>query len=178
MFRGYWFRKTTLPLAVSLGYVVFHSRAALVTLSNQCTLSSSFARLQSLAQHALACRPKPTNTSRGLCFPTAHAGSEIHLLRTLAVRPLRSALRVWLPSRRLTPSEPRPVLFHTGGAHGIRPAELSPLGRYPLRFRSGKTHVPFNLSVIPPPRKAMGRPNRPRFLGFDPFESPLRQAGV
>jgi len=50
--------------------------------------------------------------------------------------PLRSARRVWLPSRRLTPSEPAPVLFHTGSALGIRPSELSPPGRYPPRFRA------------------------------------------
>jgi len=49
--------------------------------------------------------------------------------------PLRSALRVWRPSRRLTPSEPVPVLFRTGGALGIRPSELPPPGRYPERFR-------------------------------------------
>jgi hypothetical protein len=54
-----------------LGCVVFLRRAALATLSNQCTLSSSFAFLQSLAQHNLACRPKPTGTSHGLSFPTA-----------------------------------------------------------------------------------------------------------
>jgi hypothetical protein len=51
-------------------------------------------------------------------------------------RPLRSAYRVWSPSGRFTPSEPVPVLFHTGGALGIHPAELSPLGRYPRRFRA------------------------------------------
>jgi hypothetical protein len=51
-------------------------------------------------------------------------------------RPLRSACRVWLPSWRLTPSEPVPVLFHTGGALGIRPSEPSPHGRCPLRFRT------------------------------------------
>jgi hypothetical protein len=45
--------------------------------------------------------------------------------------PLRSARRVWLPSRRLTPFEPVPALFRTGGAPGIRPSELSPLARYP-----------------------------------------------
>ena len=50
-------------------------------------------------------------------------------------RPLGSACRVWLPSGRFTPSEPVPVLFHTGGALGIHPSELSPRGRYPRRFR-------------------------------------------
>jgi hypothetical protein len=44
-----------------------------------------------------------------------------------------------------------PVLFRTGGALGINPSELSPHGRLPARFHAGRTHVPFLLSVIPPP---------------------------
>jgi len=51
-------------------------------------------------------------------------------------RPLWSAFRVWLPSGRFTPSEPVPVLSHTGGALGIHPSELSPLERYRARFRT------------------------------------------
>jgi hypothetical protein len=117
-----------------LGCVVFVRRAALSTLSDQCVLSSSFAFLQSVAQRNLARRPWPTSTSHGLSFPSAHTGSEVHL-RGRCRRPLRSACRVWLPSGRFTPSEPLPVLFHTGGARGIYPSELSPPGRYPPRFR-------------------------------------------
>jgi hypothetical protein len=156
----------------SLGCVVFPRKAALGTFSDQCTLSSSFAFLQSLAQHNLARRPQSTGTSHGLSFPTALEGPEVHC-RGRCRRPLRSAFRVWLPSGRLTPSEPVPVLFHTGGARGIRPAELSPLGRYPPRFRGGRTHVPFLPPVIPS-RAAMGRPSGPRFLGFCPSGSPWR----
>jgi len=74
--------------------------------------------------------------------------------------PLRSVLRVWLPSRRLTPSEPLPVFFRTGGALGIRPSELPPLGRYPPRFRGGRTHVPFHPSVFPPPKRWAGPTGR------------------
>jgi hypothetical protein len=117
-----------------LGCVVFLQRAALNTLSDQCVLSSSFAFLQSLAQRNLVCRPQPTDTSLGLSFPSALTGSEVHL-HGRCQRPLRSASRVWLPSGRLTPSEPLPVLFHTSGALGIHPSELSPPGRYPPRFR-------------------------------------------
>jgi hypothetical protein len=117
-----------------LGCVVFLRRVALNTLSSQCVLSSSFAFLQSLAQRNLARRSQPADTSHGLSFPSAHAGPEVHLHGQCRC-PLRSASRVWLPSGRLTPSEPLPVLFHTGGALGIYPSELSPSGRYPPRFR-------------------------------------------
>jgi hypothetical protein len=80
--------------------------------------------------------------------------------RGLKPCPLRSAFRVWLPSWRLTPAEPVPVLFHTGGAHGIRPSELSPLRRYPPRFRGGRTHIPFHPSVIPAPKRWAGPTGR------------------
>jgi hypothetical protein len=151
----------------SLGYVVFHRRTALITLSDQCTLSSSFAFLQSFAQHDLARQPEPASTSRGLSLPSAHQGSEVHFSRA-SPGPLRSAFRVWLPSWRLAPSEPVPVLFRTGRALGIRPSELSPLGRFPPRFRDRWTHVPFNLSVIPPPRRWAGPTGR----GFWAFTLP------
>jgi len=52
----------------------------------------------------------------------------------------------------------------------------SPFGAFSSRkvsaaFRSGRTHIPF-LSSVFPAAIAVGRPNEPRFLGFDPFESP------
>jgi hypothetical protein len=75
-------------------------------------------------------------------------------------RPLRSALRVWLPSRRFTPSRPGPVLFHTGGAPGIRPAEPSPRERYPPRFRGGAPTCRSAPSVIPPPKRWAGPTGR------------------
>jgi hypothetical protein len=86
--------------------------------------------------------------------------------------PLRSALRVWLPSRRLTPFMPLPVLSHTGGARGIPPSELSPLERYPGVSARGDPPT-VSLSVVPG-TGVPGRPAEPRFLGFDPLESPLR----
>ncbi len=86
--------------------------------------------------------------------------------------PLRSALRVWLPSRRLTPFEALPVLFRTGGAPGIPPSELSPLER----CASVSTRAdPLAVSPgVAPSAEASGRTAGPRLLGFDPFESPLR----
>jgi hypothetical protein len=86
--------------------------------------------------------------------------------------PLRSALRVWLPSRRFAPFEPLPVLFHTGGAHGITPSKHSPLARYPNV--SARKHPPTVSPDVSPAAEAPGRPAAPRFLGFGPPQSPLR----
>jgi hypothetical protein len=86
--------------------------------------------------------------------------------------PLRSARRVWLPSRRLAPSEPVPVLFHTGGALGIHPSELPPHARFPRVSARKDPHTVFPAVVTA--ATAAGRPGRPRFLGFDPCESPWR----
>ena len=77
-------------------------------------------------------------------------------------RPLRSALRVWLPSRRFSPFDPVPVLFHTGGAPGIHPSEFPSPGRYPAFLQPGMTHIPFNPAVFPPPKRRAG----PMGLGF------------
>jgi hypothetical protein len=79
---------------------------------------SSFALRRSVAQRNLASRVSPASSSLGLSFPSALQDSEVHIPRALP-DPLRSAHRVCLPSRRLTPSEPEPALFHAGGALGI-----------------------------------------------------------
>jgi hypothetical protein len=85
--------------------------------------------------------------------------------------PLRSARRVWLPSRRLTPSEPVPVLFHTGGALGIRPSEPSPSGRYPPRFRADEPTYRFSRRYS---RRRSGRPaQRAAVSGLLPFRESL-----
>jgi hypothetical protein len=51
----------------------------------------------------------------------------------------------------------------------------SPFGAFSSRKVSGPlppewAHLPFHLSVLPP-HKAMSRPDKPRLLGFRPFES-------
>jgi hypothetical protein len=67
----------------SAGCPVFPRRAVPNTLSARCILSSSFAFLQSLAQHDLVRRPKSADTSHGLSLPSAHQESEVHSLRAL-----------------------------------------------------------------------------------------------
>jgi hypothetical protein len=54
----------------------------------------------------------------------------------------------------------------------------SPFGAFPSRkvsaaFPPGSTHLPFSSPVTPSPKRTT-RPDKPRLLGFDPFESPLR----
>jgi len=101
--------------------------------------------------------------------PYSTSGTE-GLLHAGFACPLRSALRVWLPSRRFPPFDPAPAFFHTGCAPGIHPSELSPPGRPSVRFRTGETHLPF-LPQVKPPTGAGGRPCRPRFLGLSSRES-------
>jgi len=111
-------------------------------------------------------------SSHGLCFPSAHQESKVHVTRAKAC-PLRSVLRVWLPSRRLAPFESLPALFHAGGALGIHPSELPPRGRLPGRFRSGGPTYRLAPRYMPA-AEAASPPAGRRFLGFDPSESSSR----
>lgn len=153
------FGDPTMPLAIPSAAWSSFAGLPRPQLSNRCALSSSFAFLQSIAQRYLARRPQPTGTSHGLLLPTAHIrfGGPPY---ASVPSPLRSAFRVWLPSGRLSPAEPQPVLFHTSRAHGIHPSELPPPGRYPPRFRGRSTHLPFHPSVLPPPKRRAGPTGR------------------
>jgi hypothetical protein len=92
-------------------------------------------------------------------------------------RPLRSALRVWLPSRRFTPSEPVPAFFHAGGALGIRPSELSPRGRYSVRFHTEEPT--YRLTSRCSRRRSDGPAQRAPVSGLCPFrESLATDAGL
>jgi hypothetical protein len=86
--------------------------------------------------------------------------------------PLRSALRVWSPSRRFPPREPVPALFRAGGAPGIRPSELTPPARYPGVTTGEPPHTVS--PALLPATEATGRSDGPRFLGFAPCRNPLR----
>jgi hypothetical protein len=168
----YWFDNPALPSAISSAVRFFCRRTSPITVKRSTQiLSSSFALRLRISQRTLAVRPKPTGSSHGLLLPTAltrlggpdYAG-EPH--------PPSSAFRVWLPSSRLTPSKPAPVLFHTGSALGIHPSELTPLTRY--RAVSGSMNPLTVFPAVASVAEATGRPGRPRFLGFDPRENPWR----
>jgi len=142
-------------------------------LSHRPILSSSLR----LPPECCSARPsRPTEAGRllswtSLPFSTPRSRGP---LSTGFACPLRSAFRVWLPSWRLAPSGPAPVFFRTGGAHGIRPSELSPPERYSQRFRSEQPAYRFSCQYSR--RKRLGRPGRPRFPGFDPSGRPSRAA--
>jgi hypothetical protein len=176
-YRPYRLGDPTLPLALTSALWFSALRAGLSIFQRSATLlSSGFAFLQSITQSNLAAaRGRSLRTKQLLpwaLFPYSTLGVEGPLTTGFAC-PLRSALRVWLPSRRFTPFDPVPVLFHTGSARGIHPSELSPLGRFPSRFRDRRTHLPFHPPIYPRcgarghPRRA-GSPGR----GFWAFSLP------
>jgi hypothetical protein len=67
---------------------------------------------------------------------------QVHLVQT-PPRSLRSVLRVSLPSRRFSPCQAAPTLFHADSALGITPFEAFPSRRMAPRFRDHRTHVLF-----------------------------------
>jgi hypothetical protein len=161
-----------LPLAISSALRSFCRRTPPITVKRSTRiLSSSFALRLRIPQRTLAERPKPHGSSHGLLLPTAlkRLGGPV---RSGLPSPPSSAFRVWLPSARLTPSKPAPVLFHAGSALGIHPSELTPLTRY--RAVSDPMNPLTVFPAVASVAEAAGRPDRPRFLGFDPRESPLR----
>jgi len=119
--------------------------------------------------------PQRTGSSLGLWLPSAHKDPEVHSLRGFQI-PLRSAFRVWLPSWRVTPSEPVSGLFRPDSAHGIHPSERSPLERYPNVSARKHPHAVFPAGTAV--AETTTRSGRPRLLGFDPSESPARPSNV
>jgi hypothetical protein len=157
-----------------LGCVVFLRRAAPSTVKRPVRPLFEFRVPPESCQRYLASRSQPAGTSLGLSFPTALAGSEVNLSRAYHARyvppagfgyPLGGLL---LPSPCQLYFTPAALLgfalrsfLLSEGIHrvsaGMRPRAVSPVG-YPAA-------------------EAMGRPNGPRLLGFDPSGSPWRPDG-
>jgi hypothetical protein len=133
-YRPYWLSDPTLPLAVSPA--LWFSRRRLRWPLFEFPAESSLEFRLRLETHRTAHLPTGRSRSPALMGfgSLQHMRDRRSTCRGLA-RPLRSAFRVWLPSWRLAPFDPVPVLFHTGGAHGIHPSKRSPLERYPGDYR-------------------------------------------
>jgi len=130
----------------------FPSPGMLATLSSQHVLSSSFAFLQSFAQHNLACRPQPIGTSHGLWFPTALEGSEIHLPQAL---PAPATVRL---QGLVTLGAVYALRARAGFVSHRRRSWDSPFGAFSSRrastpFPTWPTRLPFNPSLFPPPKQ-------------------------
>jgi hypothetical protein len=154
-----------------LGYPVFPQRVAPTTLSSQCILSSSSAFLQSLAQRHLASQPQPTGSSLGLSFPSAHEGSEVHSPRALPARYVPPA-GFGYPLGGLRPPSPCRFCFTPAALLGFALRSFL-LSQGTHRVSAGVD--PHAVSPVGfPAAEAVGRPNGPRLLGFDPCASTWR----
>ena len=145
-----------------LGCAVFLSRAAADDIYVIGRVLSSNLTFPLECYPATPTRP-PQRPSSLMGFTSLqHLRNSRSTLRGLA-GPLRSAFRVWLPSWRLAPSNPAPVLFHTGGAPGIHPSEVSSPARFRQSFdwEEPTYRWPSGFSAA----EASDRPDGPRFLG-------------
>jgi len=96
-----------------------------------------------------------SGSSRGLLLPFSTCSNEGPLIADFAY-PLGSALRVWLPSRRLTPFEASPALFRAGSALGKFPFGAFSSQEVPERFRASELTYRFTQRVLRRQRRQPG----------------------
>jgi hypothetical protein len=136
-----------------------------------------------LFEFSLRLEPSPTIPSRlcrseagsshGLCLPTAHKGTKVHFTRVLPARYVPPS-GFGYPLDGLLPSNPCRPCFVPTALLGFSPSERFPLERYPAV--SDRKHPHTVSPGVLPDAEASDRPAEPRFLGFDPSESPSRPA--
>jgi len=159
-YRRYWFGAPALPLALASAVRFFLTGVCRRRLSHRSTpLVELGPSSRVLPSYTYPFRRSGSGPLMGFAS-LQHMRHRKSTCRGFAC-PLRSAFRVWLPSWRLTPCDPLPVLFRTGSAHGIHPSEVSPLGRYPERYHPDE-----------PAYRSTRRCSRRRSVG------PARQASV
>jgi hypothetical protein len=134
-------------------------------------LSSNLTSRSSFGQHDLARQPQSAGSSHGLLFPTAHEGSKVHLPRVQPARYVPPS-GFGYPLDGLLPSVPCRFFFTPAALMGFTLRSV-PLSKG-IRRISVRMIPPTVSPVGAPAAVAEGRPSRPRFLGFKPFESPWR----
>jgi hypothetical protein len=149
-----------------LGYVVFLRRTAPTTVKRPVRPLFEFCFPPEFCPTCLARRPQSADTSHGLSFPSAHAGSKVHLARVCQPATFRLQGLVTL----LAACSLRAL---AGFLSHRRRSWDSPFGAFSSRKVSaasprGWTHVPFLPSVIPPPKRWAGPTGR----GFWAFTLP------
>jgi hypothetical protein len=173
-YRPYWLSDPTLPLAISPAVWSSRKRLGWLLFSFQHVPSLEF-RLPLEFHPAKPSQPAAADQLLSWAFAPYSTSKDRRSTCRGLTRPLRSTFRVWLPSWRFPPLDPAPVLFHTGSARGIHPSELSPPERYPGYYHPDEPTYRFAYRCSRRGKRWAG-PNRLRFLGFHPFESPW-QAG-
>jgi hypothetical protein len=163
-------RRTHFAVDPCLGFVVFLQRVPLVTVISSQSESSLRASPSSrvLPNYTYLIPPQRFRSSHGLLLPTAHKGSQVYLTRVCRPATFRLQGLVTLLTVSSLPSRAGFL------SHRQRSWDY-PFGGFPSQeasgaFPPGSTHLPFDLAVFPA-AEAPGRPDRPRFLGFDPPES-------
>jgi hypothetical protein len=167
-------------------------------LSDQCTLSSSYAFLQSILQPDLAGWPQPASSSRGLSVPSALQGSEVHwprrhpaaatfrpqgLVTLSAAYSLRARAGHFSYRRRSWDFTLRSFLLPAGIHHvsvGMNPRAVYSVGN-PVRCEAewaGPTDRgfwAFTLPGVPGARHWIRAPDAGCSLGLDPFRASRQQ---
>ena len=125
----------------------------------------------SFSQRYLADRPQSVSSSLGLFFPTAHEGSKVHFSRAQPTRYVPPS-GFGHPLDGLLPSVPCRSCFVPAALMGFTLRSF--LLWQGIRAVTARM-APLTVSPVGAPAAvAEGRPNRPRFLGLNPCESPWR----
>ena len=125
----------------------------------------------SFSQRYLADRPQSVSSSHGLFFPTAHEGSKVHFSRAQPTRYVPPS-GFGHPLDGLLPSVPCRSCFVPAALMGFTLRSF--LLWQGIRAVTARM-APLTVSPVGAPAAvAEGRPNRPRFLGLNPCESPWR----
>jgi hypothetical protein len=173
----YWFCAPASPSVLTPAVRSFADGLLRSQLSDRCTLSSSFAFLQSVLQRALASRSRSASASHGLSFPSAHQDSAIHMPRVL---PRPATVRLQGLVTLLTAFARR---TRVGLVSCRRRSWDSPFGVFTSQkvseaFPPGRTHIPFLRPLYQ--SQLRDRPARSAAVsGLQPFREFLaRTAGL